>query len=610
MAQTYTRAGEFGRADAKAMTVPVTISTETPVDRGQFMEILSHQPGHVDLSRAPLPLIEVHDTNRVNIGVVEALQLVNGRLRGIARFGKSARARELFADVVDGVVRGISIGYQITDELGCNGNTCRFAFAPFEVSIVPVPADTNAGFFRSKEMTQDTPYIEVTDNAENDPHKQNRNRKDSDAERVREIVGIGEHYQQYVNQSDTSRAVRDGWSVDRFRNLIMDRMETRHTDISDNIYRDGSGREWSGMQRNARFGRMLMLQIDPAAAIRAGAGLEQEISQETARRAGFTSGAGGIWVPDDMLFRGFGRRDFNVGTSTEAGNLVATDLRTDQWADAFRAMTIAGQMGVRTLNDLTSNVDIPYKTAASTVGWVTEIGSASETAPTTDKVSLTPHRVSAYIEASKQSIVQGSLSVETMLRDDLLMGAFVEIDRVCISGAGTANEPTGIVNTSGIGTVVGGTDGASINWQHILDLEAACANSNANPGAMAGYAVNPKLRAAMKRTAKGTAILEAIWGDGPLSADGIGQLNGFRAGVSTLLRSNLTKGTSTTVCSELVFGADWSDAILGRFGAAEVLVDPYTLATTGQVRITLNQYVDFGVRRAASFAKMSDALTS
>lgn len=603
----YTRTLELGRADAKNMTVPVVVSTEAPVDRGIYIEVLSHKPEHVDLSRAPLPLIESHDANKVNIGIVTDLRVQGGKLRGTAKFGKSARALELFQDIADGIVRGVSVGYQLLEEIATNGRQSTFKFLPYEVSVVAVPADTQAGFFRSKTMND---HIEVTDNAENDPHKQNRNRKDSDAERVREIVGIGEHYQQYVNQSDTSRAVRDGWSVDRFRNLIMDRMETRHTDISDNIYRDGSGREWSGMQRNARFGRMLMLQIDPAAAIRAGAGLEQEISQETARRVGFTSGAGGIWVPDDMLFRGFGRRDFNVGTSTEAGNLVATDLRTDQWADAFRAMTIAGQMGVRTLNDLTSNVDIPYKTAASTVGWVTEIGSASETAPTTDKVSLTPHRVSAYIEASKQSIVQGSLSVETMLRDDLLMGAFVEIDRVCISGAGTANEPTGIVNTSGIGTVVGGTDGASINWQHILDLEAACANSNANPGAMAGYAVNPKLRAAMKRTAKGTAILEAIWGDGPLSADGIGQLNGFRAGVSTLLRSNLTKGTSTTVCSELVFGADWSDAILGRFGAAEVLVDPYTLATTGQVRITLNQYVDFGVRRAASFAKMSDALTS
>jgi hypothetical protein len=50
--------------------------------------------------------------------------------------------------------------------------------------------------------------------------------------------------------------------------------------------------------------------------------------------------------------------------------------------------------------------------------------------------------------------------------------------------------------------------------------------------------------------------------------------------------------------------------VLALFGAPDVVVDPYTLAATGQVRITLNQYADFGIRQPAAFVKIDDVLTT
>ena len=73
--------------------------------------------------------------------------------------------------------------------------------------------------------------------------------------------------------------------------------------------------------------------------------------------------------------------------------------------------------------------------------------------------------------------------------------------------------------------------------------------------------------------------------------------------------SNLTKGTSSGVCSSAVFGADWSMFVLGLFGGLDVTVDPYSLATGGQVRITLNQFFDWLCRQPGAFASMDDALT-
>ena len=63
------------------------------------------------------------------------------------------------------------------------------------------------------------------------------------------------------------------------------------------------------------------------------------------------------------------------------------------------------------------------------------------------------------------------------------------------------------------------------------------------------------------------------------------------------------------VCSAAIFGSDWSMATLGLFGAPDVTVDPYSKADTGQVKITLNQFADFGVRQPACFAKIEDLLT-
>jgi hypothetical protein len=86
-------------------------------------------------------------------------------------------------------------------------------------------------------------------------------------------------------------------------------------------------------------------------------------------------------------------------------------------------------------------------------------------------------------------------------------------------------------------------------------------------------------------------------------------VNGYRAAVTNNMLSNLTKGTSTTACSSAIFGSDWSMATIGLFGAPDVVVDPYSKADTGQVKITLNQFADFGVRQPACFAKIDDLIT-
>jgi len=591
---SFTREAELGAPDGDR--VPVVLSTEYPVERGDYVEVLAHDAeAHVDLTRAPLPLLTLHDHRKLPVGVIEDVRLdvAERRLRGFVRFASTPEAQALSQQVREGTLRWVSIGYTVLREVGrIGGRVVRFAFQPHEASLVAVPADPGAQFFRS----QHQPRIQMSDQQQ----PAGGAGRNIEAERVKEIVALGKGYARYLQPNDVADACERGVTAEQFRETIMTRMETRHTDTR--VAHIGmTPRE---VERYS-FGRAIVASI---LGDWSKAGLEREASQAAARAWGMTPE--GFFVPGEVWGSLNGRRDFNVGTATEAGNLVATDLRGDLFVDALRAQLVLAQMGAKVLPGLQGNVDVPRKATPGTLGMLTEIGSASETAPVTAKLSLTPKRVGAFTEYSKQALIQSALGLEGLIRDDLVSGAAVLLEYQMINGSGTAPNILGIRNTSGIGTVVGGTNGATLAWSHITDLEAACANANASPGALAGYVANTKTRAKAKNVQKGTSLGFIIDDTVRAGPDGSVVLNTYRAMFSNNLPSNLTKGTSSTVCSAALFSSDWSQLVIGFWGGPDVTVDPYSLAATGQVRITLSQFADAGVRQPGAFAKIDDLLTT
>lgn len=579
---------ELTRADSKARTFPASLSSEAPYERGWGIEILDHAPEAVDLSRAAagLPLLLYHDPQRP-VGMVESVKLEGRRLAATVRFFSTEPGEEAARMVREGLTT-VSIGYLVDrmEQEGERDGTPVYRvlrWTLLECSLVTIPADTTVGIGRSRIEWKDTRSMET-----NTPKPTN-----AEADRVKSIVALGSAYQKYLGANDVADAVERGVTEHQFRETIMARMESRHTDTSV---------AHLGMERRDVERYSLARAI--AASVTGDwskAGLEREASRALERVVGMP--ATGFYVPSEA----WARRDFNVGTASEAGNLVATNMRADLFVDALRESLALAGLGVRILPGLSGNVDIPRKSTAGSLGMLTEIGSASETAPATAKVSLTPKRVGAYVEYSKQALIQSALALEGMLRDDLLTGAAVLIEYQALNGNGTAPNMAGVRNTSGIGTVVGGTAGAAPDWAGIIALESKAADANAIGGALAGYLVNSKTRGKLKTTQRGTN-LDFAWSDAPPGPDGFYRLNGYRAAVTNNLPSNLTKGSSTTVCSAALFSSDWSMGVLALFGAPDVTVDPYTLAATGQVRITLNQYVDFGVRQPAAFAKVDDWL--
>ena len=121
------------------------ISSEYPVLRGEYEEVLIHSPESIDDSRFPLPLLINHNPEN-QIGVVENIRLEDKKLVGEVRFTNDDLGKMYEEDVIDKVRNNLSIGYQVIKSAIRDGIKEVSEFLIHEVSIVPVPADPNATF--------------------------------------------------------------------------------------------------------------------------------------------------------------------------------------------------------------------------------------------------------------------------------------------------------------------------------------------------------------------------------------------------------------------------------------------------------------------------------
>lgn len=218
--------GDLERKEAAvARRFPVSVSSETPVTRrgwdGNWTEILSHAAGAVDLSRAPLPLLESHDRTRVNVGIVSNLRLDGSRLRGELVLGASQRAGELAADIAAGIVTGLSVGYRIDverrDEKAKRITATRWT--PYEVSIVSVPADVTVGINRSLTM-------DPNDTTQQPPAPAAATREVlAERERVAFITNAASrHRAQGIDAAWAQRLIDAGTPLEAVRVAVLDRL--------------------------------------------------------------------------------------------------------------------------------------------------------------------------------------------------------------------------------------------------------------------------------------------------------------------------------------------------------------------------------------------------
>lgn len=596
------RSLQFERAavNEESRTVELAFASEQPYERWWGVEILDLGQQSVRLGRLTSggPLLMDHDS-RDHIGVIESVQIGADRVgRAVVRFGKGARAEEVFQDVKDGIRRNVSVGYMIHKaqlvETNDETDTYRVTdWEPFEISLVSVPADASVGIGRSANdespvqiITKETKIMDI--NVEEVRAAAIAEAQKGEQARTKEIIAMGEQFKGHGADKVAAECLRDGKTVEETRSAILAHIASKPLPTAD----IGMSREEA---KRFSFVRAINALANPGdRRAQEAAQFEREASDAVSAKMG--RAAQGFYVPVEVQ-----QRDLLVSTATAGGNTVATNLLAANFIDLLRNKLAVAGLGAQFLTGLVGQIAIPRQTSGATAYWVAENGAPTESQQAFDQVALSPKTVGAFTDISRKLLLQSSIDVEGFVRNDLATVLALAIDLAAINGSGSSNQPTGVLNTSGIGSVAGGTNGLAPTWANIIALETAVAVANADIGNMA-YLTNAQVRGKLLSTEKASTTGNFVWADN-------NTLRGYRAEVSQQVPSNLTKGTSSGVCSAILFG-NWADLIIGQWGSLDLMVDPYTGSTAGTVRVVALQDVDIAVRHAESFAAMKDALTA
>lgn len=612
--------------DEDKRTIELSFSSEEPVNRYFGKEVLGHKKGEVDLSfigSGNAPFLVGHWTDD-QVGVVDSAKVGTDRKgRAVVRFGQSDRAEEIFQDIQDGIRTNISVGYAIQtmklieddEEEGPTYRAVRWK--PLEISLVAVPADETVGIGREKrsyepvttEIIFDKTLCEKREKAmpsENIPEKtkekdpvvdiaaiENKTRSEEKA-RIADIIETGEAHNM---RTEAMKAIADGKTAADFQRQVLDELRRRNLEPVEQSADIGlTGKE----AKSFSFLRAINALANPSdRKSQEAAAFEYDCSRAVS--AQLKRSPRGIMIPLDVL-----KRDMVVGTDSAGGYLVGTDHLAANFIEMLRARMMTQALGAIVLSGLVGDVAIPKQTGGATAYWVAESSDVTETTPTVGQVALAPKTCGAWSDISRKLLLQSSPDAEMLVRNDLSRTLALALDAAGIAGTGASNQPTGILSTTGIGDVAGGTDGAAPDWADVVGLETEVAIDNADVGALA-YLTNAQVRGKLKQTEKASGTAQFVWENGQEA--GFGLLNGYRAAVSNQVPSNLTKGASSGICSAIIFG-NFADLLYGLWGTVDITVDPYTQAPSGTVRVVALQDADVAVRHAESFAAMQDALTT
>lgn len=552
------RAASFGQPEAgDSRAVPIVLATDTPVERHGFVEVLDIAAA--DLSRGDLPLIESHDADRVNIGVVRDIRADGNVLRGVAVFGKSARAEELLRDVLDGVVRGVSIGYRLLDEGQAvslrDGRTARrFAFQPFEVSIVAVPADTAAGFFRSAPITSNQDNTMTTTETRNHAAEISAIAETipGGAELAMKAIRAGqtvEQFQQTAIEALSTKPVTDGHRPTRTAAPAGDKMTMlRNADDFRNHYAAKTTREENGLSMSDF--------------LRGAARMKSTDQVQRALSVGVNT-AGGYTVPS-VLMPGI------LSALVPASSLMQAGASIVPLTEGGKTFSFAG-------------VD-----ALPTAAWREENGQVAESAPTFRNIVLTPRSLSFYTKISRELLADG-VNIDAAIYEVIAQAFAKEIDRAGLMGSGTAPEPRGLRNIVGINAINSGANGAALAGYSKL-FEATQAILEANAAMPSAAIMSPRSRVKI-------GSLAATDGQ-PLQVPPM--LSGLNMLTTSQIPNNLTVGTSAD-CSEIYLG-DFSKLVLGMREQLSIQVMEEAFADYGQIGFMCHVRMDVAALYPSAFA--------
>ena len=596
------RSGTINRdaIDEENRTITLSFSSDEPVARfdlrnGEHFEVLGHEEGEIDqsfISSGRAPLLLNHDQKN-QIGVVQSVEVSEGRSRALVKVSKSIAATEIWQDVIDGIRGNASVGYLVLQqeeekEKRDGIKVMRVTqWRPIEVSLVSIPADESVGVGRSqtegdaeektnnvKEITKmtekkDTPTVDVE--AVTREARSNEQARIRDINSIASTFGLEDKAVEFINNEKEASDFRDyALEVVAERTAKAAVKETRQDNELDLTKKE---------VKQFSVTRILRAMASPTSLkLRNEAAYELEVSQASMDLCGIERE--GITIPHAIL-----TRVLTAGGAATGEEFVGDDIQGGSLIELLRNKALVASLGVTSMSGLRGNVSIPKHITSGTAGWLDpENTAASDSTQGTGNVQLTPKTIGGSSEISRQFQNQSSVNAEQFVINDLLAAIGLAVDLAVFYGSGAAGQPSGIENQ--VTQVVTRFAGAVPTRNEIIILETEVDTGNALVGNL-HYVTDPGTRGALKNTTEDAGSGQFVW-----KSDNT--LNGYDAQVS----SQITSGD--------VFFGNFADVIVASWGGLSVQLDPFTGGRAGTIRVNVLQDADIAIRHLESFAYNND----
>lgn len=399
----------------------------------------------------------------------------------------------------------------------------------------------------------------------------------AEKERVQNIIKLGEEYKA---QDKAMQFVKEGKSVDEFKNELMRSLSVKNSDPVENDVKTSFGIGMTVEEaKNFSFVKLLNAMTNPTdAGAQKAAEKELEFCSKAAEKYGVKNK--GIIIPAEALVTPLTTPKNAINTTTGAP-LIPTTLEMGSFIELLRNKCVILSVA-RQLNGLVGNIDIPKQTAGASGYWVGEDTAPTASNATFDTLKLRMKTVAGNTYVTRNMLKQTTLDMEAFVREDLAAALALALDKAAFYGTGSDNEPKGLSKITGINSVEFTADEPT--YKELVQMETEIGLDNAAVDSMA-YIINAGTKGHCKTTQKfpdNTDGGGVIWEAG-------NQINGYKA----LVTNQINKGD--------VFLGNFADFVVGLFGGLEILVDPYTYSNKGAIQVTGFQDVDFGARHEESF---------
>ena len=279
------------------------------------------------------------------------------------------------------------------------------------------------------------------------------------------------------------------------------------------------------------------------------------------------------------------RTTLTASVDATAGHLVDSELRPENLIEWLYGEFAVSRAATWIMN-ARGNIAIPKQNGRTVATWGAETDPASESNPTFELLELSPKELKVLTPFTKTFAIQSSVDAENMVRRDVMRGLGESLDTALLYGTGANGQISGVTQIAEIKKASNPAQKISYNktngvsYENCLNAVEKIAVKNA-----AGPGMEWITSWAFWKQTKATAMLTngsiPIWYENMICD--------FMATATSQVKQDTVGSVAK---ADHAFIANWMYLLVAMWGGMDLVVDPFTLADKGQIRVVAFYRVD------------------